>query len=149
MRIYLDNCVFNRPFDDQGYLRVRLEAEAKLYVQDQIKAGNMELVWSYILDFENAQNPFQERRMAIAQWKNRAVVNVLESPVLLETARKLLERGVKPKDALHIASAISGNAEFFLSTDDKLLNKLSNLSGISALNPIDFIGAVDDYDNGR
>lgn len=149
MRIYLDNCVFNRPFDDQGYLRVRLETEAKLYVQGQIKVGGMELVWSYILDFENAQNPFQERRMAIAQWKNRAVVNVLESSALLETAHELLGRGIKPKDALHVASAISGNAEFFLSTDDKLLNKLSNLSRIRALNPIDFIGAVDDYDNGR
>jgi len=30
MWIYLDNCCYNRPFDDQSQLRVRLEAEAKL-----------------------------------------------------------------------------------------------------------------------
>lgn len=30
MRVYLDNCMFNRPFDDQSHIRIRLEAEAKL-----------------------------------------------------------------------------------------------------------------------
>ena len=37
MRIYLDNCTFNRPFDDQGQIRIRLESEAKLYIQEKIK----------------------------------------------------------------------------------------------------------------
>lgn len=34
MRLYLDNCVFNRPYDDQSSIRVRLEAEAKLNIQE-------------------------------------------------------------------------------------------------------------------
>jgi hypothetical protein len=38
MKIYLDNCVFNRPFDNQNAIRIRLEAEAKLYIQSLIKA---------------------------------------------------------------------------------------------------------------
>jgi len=33
MRIYLDNCSFNRPFDDQTQLRIRLETEAKQLIQ--------------------------------------------------------------------------------------------------------------------
>jgi hypothetical protein len=49
MRLYLDNCAFNRPFDDQGHIRVRLEAEAKLYIQERIQEGKAELAWSYIL----------------------------------------------------------------------------------------------------
>ena len=53
MRIYLDVCAFNRPFDDQKHIRVRLEAEAKLFVQQMISCGKVELVWSYILDLEN------------------------------------------------------------------------------------------------
>jgi len=67
MRLYLDNCAFNRPFDDQSHIRVRLEAEAKLYIQGRIKEGNTELVWSYILDIENDQNLFEEKRNAIAK----------------------------------------------------------------------------------
>jgi len=46
MRIYLDNCCFNRPFDDQAQVRVLLETEAKLVVQDRIRSGNIQLVWS-------------------------------------------------------------------------------------------------------
>lgn len=32
MRIYLDNCCFNRPYDDQSHLGIRLESDAKLYI---------------------------------------------------------------------------------------------------------------------
>lgn len=69
MRIYLDNCSFNRPFDDQGQTRIWLEAEAKLCIQDKIRGGSLELAWSYILDFENEVNPFEERRSMIADWR--------------------------------------------------------------------------------
>lgn len=40
MKVYLDNCSLNRPFDDQSNYRIRIEAEAKLYVQDLIRGGN-------------------------------------------------------------------------------------------------------------
>jgi hypothetical protein len=54
MRIYLDNCCFNRPFDDQSAIRIKLETDAKLYIQEMIRIQEIELAWSYILDFENA-----------------------------------------------------------------------------------------------
>ena len=44
-RVYLENCSFNRPFDDQGQVRVRLETEAKLHIQENIRNGALELVW--------------------------------------------------------------------------------------------------------
>lgn len=50
MRVYLDNCCFNRPYDDQAFLTIRLETEAKLAIQEKIKAGQLSLGWSYILD---------------------------------------------------------------------------------------------------
>ena len=31
-------------FDDQGHLRVRLETEAKLYIQGRIRQGDLQLV---------------------------------------------------------------------------------------------------------
>lgn len=44
MRVYLDNCTFNRPFDDQTQIRIKLETEAKLYIQEKIRDGTLELV---------------------------------------------------------------------------------------------------------
>jgi len=69
LKIYLDNCCFNRPFDDQSQLRIKLESEAKLKIQDDIRAGRIDLVWSYILDLENANNPYDERRKQIDEWR--------------------------------------------------------------------------------
>lgn len=34
MRLYLDNCCFNRPYDDQSQVRVQLETLAKLHVNE-------------------------------------------------------------------------------------------------------------------
>ena len=44
VRVYLDNCCFNRPFDDQKQTRIRLEAEAKLCIQEQIRGGTLQFV---------------------------------------------------------------------------------------------------------
>ena len=49
MRVYLDNCCYNRPFDEQAQLRVRLETEAKMEIQSQMRLGILEYVWSEML----------------------------------------------------------------------------------------------------
>ena len=82
-RIYLDNCCFNRPYDDQSNLLVFLETEAKLFVQQAILQKTFELVWSYILDFENAANPYQNRKQAIAKWKKMAVMDIDASETIV------------------------------------------------------------------
>ena len=147
MKIYLDNCTFNRPFDNQSGIRIRIETEAKLYIQEQIKAGKLNLVWSYILDFENEQSPFIERKISISKWKKFAVSDVEESETLLKTANSLQKSGLKSKDALHLASAIEANAEYFITTDDGILKKTSKFDKILVVNPTDFIKKLKDYDN--
>ena len=57
MLIYLDNCCFNRPFDNQKQIRIRIETEAKLFIQEEILPGKFLLAWTYILDYENASKP--------------------------------------------------------------------------------------------
>ncbi len=126
MRVYLDNCCFNRPFDDQNQIRINLEAQAKLFVQSQIKDKQIELVWSYILDYENAFNPFEERKITIQKWKSKAILDIEENNQILETAKELISLGIKSKDALHVACAIEGRCDFFLTTDDRVLKKLAD-----------------------
>jgi predicted nucleic acid-binding protein len=147
MRIYLDVCAFNRPFDDQKHIRVRLEAEAKLYVQGKVKAGEVELVWSYILDLENDQNPFKEKRLAIEEWRKYSITYIDESDEIIDKANELVRIGVKPKDALHVASAIAGEAGYFMATDDKLLKKMAPESQISAINPVALAAIIDEHTN--
>ena len=44
MRIYMDLCCFNRPYDSQAQARIRIETEAKIIIQQKIKDGECELV---------------------------------------------------------------------------------------------------------
>jgi len=142
MLIYLDNCTFNRPFDDQGQLRVRLEAEAKLGIQEGVLAGRYDLVWSYALDYENSANPFEERRTAIAKWRSRARTDVAESAEVLRSARELETMGIAGKDALHVACALGAGCEYFVTTDDLVLSRLKGYTGIRVVSPTEFIERV-------
>jgi len=142
MKIYLDNCCFNRPFDDQSQIRIRLEAEAKLRIQVDIRERKFELVWSYILDAENKANPFEERERAIREWKQFASMNIKENAAVLEKAKDLKRQGIRSKDALHVACAIIAGCGYFLTTDDKIINKKDAVPELSLTDPIGFIKEV-------
>ena len=52
MRIYLDNCCLQRPFDDQTQPRIRVETEAVFAVLAVIQAGEHSLLSSEALEYE-------------------------------------------------------------------------------------------------
>ena len=144
MRIYLDNCCFNRPFDDQSSIRVKLETDAKLYVQLMIRSGKIELTWSYIQDFENEANPFPERKYTIEKWRYLSAIDVVENEKILSKATDFVKLGIKAKDALHLACAIAAKSEYFLTTDDFLHKKMLQSNEISVLSPIEFIKVIEE-----
>ena len=135
-RIYLDNCCFNRPFDDQNNLLVLLETESKLFIQDLIYSGKLALVWSFVLDYENSDNPFEERKRSIAAWKKLSITDCSLCVQIINAAGELMKKGLRQKDASHIACAIYAGADFFITTDKKILNK--HVQGIELINPLDF-----------
>ena len=139
MLIYLDLCCFNRPFDDQGQLIVRLQTEAKLHVQAMIQNGVLTLAWSAIIDLENAANPDRERRKVVAQWQSRACVDISTTQQVENIAEALSRKGVKAMDSLHVASAITANAAYFLTTDKALSRKMAGHHQIRVVDPIDFV----------
>jgi predicted nucleic acid-binding protein len=143
MRVYLDNCCFNRPFDDQAQVRVRLETEAKLEIQQRIKDKRIVLAWSYVLDHENEANPFEEQRETIARWRAVALADVEETAAVLHRAQEVTNRGVCATDALHVACAIAGGCNFFLTTDDLVVKRMRGFAGIVVMNPTQFVIEVE------
>ena len=140
MRVYLDNCCFNRPYDSQSQMRISLETQAKLYVQESIRNQKIELVTSYMLRFENEQNPYEIRRQAIAEYiqNNTSVyIDYDKMEEVVKEAKIILDTGIKQKDAIHVASAIIAGCDCFLTTDTRLLKYKTDK--IVRENPIDFI----------
>jgi len=145
MKVYLDNCCYNRPFDNQSNIVVKLEAEAVSFIQERIKLGKLDIVWSYIMDYENSFNPFEDRLISIEKWRQFAKEDVNTNDEIVKQAENLTSLNIKKKDALHIACALYAKCQYFLTTDLKLLNK--TVEGISIINPVDFLkiqGVQDD-----
>ena len=112
-----------------------------------MEAGRLKLIWSYINEGENYENPFQENMWAILKWKEVAEFEVTESREILLRANALVDLGLHAADALHLASAVEGKADFFLTTDDKILKKISDLEGMIVLDPIRMVEKIDEYLN--
>lgn len=116
---------------------LRLETEAKLFIQKLIRQKIIDLVWSSMLDFENDKNPANEKAERIRCWKNYAVSSVTLNAAIWNTSVALQKIGLKPEDSIHIACAIDGKAEYFVTTDKRILNK--PITGIQVINPIYFV----------
>lgn len=140
MRVYLDVCCYNRPYDDQSQLRVAMETQSKLHIQGLIKEGKLELVGSYIVDYEVSQNPYEMRKQAIVQFVQNnmtAYVGAERDEVVRPIADNIMKTGVKEKDAYHLAAAIYAGCEYFISTDIRLLKYETDR--IKLVTPIEFV----------
>ena len=68
----------------------------------------------------------------------------MSSENIRKAARQYEKRGIKPRDALHIAYAVKSGAQYFLSCDDKLVRKAAVLgANLKMANPVDFIREVE------
>lgn len=120
MRVYLDNCCFNRPYDSQSHMRISLETQAKLYIQESIRNQEIELATSYMLRFANEQNPYEIRRQAIIEYiRNNTSVYIDDDKMeeVAKEAKSIMETGIKQKDAIHVASAIIVGCDCFMTID--------------------------------
>ena len=141
-KLYLDNCCFNRPFDDQTQTKIYIETIAKLQIQAQIIEGKYELVWSSILEYENSQNPYAIRKENIKKWRDIATYFIKGNDSVLKKMKDYESIGIKTKDALHLAFAVYMDVDYFITTDKGILNK--NISEVKRMNPVDFINEKED-----
>ncbi|KZX11487.1 hypothetical protein [Methanobrevibacter filiformis] len=102
IRIYLDTCCYNRPFDDKSQVTIQLESNAKLFIQKEISNESYQLVWSFILDYENKFNPHKEQQKNIQRWENKAVFYCKPSEEIAEKATEIEAHGIHKNDAIHI-----------------------------------------------
>ena len=140
MRVYLDNCCYNRPFDEQAQLRVVLETLAKLNIQQQMRDGVLEYVWSSVLDFEISKSRFLDRSLQIMPWAKGAVINVQIDDSIRFRAKEFEANGLKAMDALHVACAEAAECDWFFTTDRGILKKARGLISMRVANPVEFFG---------
>src|ERR1043166_8893934 len=113
MRIYLDMCSIQRPLDTKTQPRIAVEAEAILGVLTLCEAAQVELMGSDTLLFELGRNPHPVRKEYALKVLAKATVFVPTNDEFVERTRRFEADGMKPLDALHLASAVIAKADYF------------------------------------
>jgi predicted nucleic acid-binding protein len=145
MKIYLDTCSLQRPLDSKTQLRVLLESEAILGLLALADAKLVELLSSEALVFEIERNPNLTRREYALEVLAKAEAFVVLEPDVEARARELNRLGFKPLDALHLASAEAGQADFLCTCDDRFLNRARTVKGLGTkvVSPVELIGELE------
>jgi len=144
MKVYLDNCCFNRPYDNQDHLSIKLETEAKLRIQEMIKEKKLLLIWSFMRDYENSANPGTSKRHSIYEWHDYSSAYISFKDDILRLSQKIAALGFGKKDSIHLSCAITGKSEYFITVDNGMLYKNNSISDIKIIDPISFIRIMEE-----
>jgi predicted nucleic acid-binding protein len=144
VKIYLDMCSIQRPLDTKTQPRIAVEAEAILGVLTLCEAGPVELMTSDTLVFELERNPHPVRKEYALKVLAKATVFILTDSQIEERARALQAEGIKPIDALLLASAVIAKAEYFCTCDERFLRraKAVDTGQTKVVSPLELITEV-------
>jgi predicted nucleic acid-binding protein len=105
-----------------------------------VEAGDVELVRSSVLQYENSRNPFSVRRQWVSRCLDLAGQYQKVDKGIRERGQELEKEGLKAIDALHLACAEVTGSEYFLTCDERVLRRYPG--EIKVLNPVDFVLAM-------
>lgn len=116
-------CFIQRPLDTKTQVRIAVEAEAILAVLTLCEAEQVDLMNSDTLLFELGRNPHPVRKEYGLKVLSKATVFVATDSDVEKRARTLAFEGLRPLDALHLASAVIAQADYFCTCADRLLKR--------------------------
>lgn len=137
-KIYLDVCCLNRTLDNLEQFRIRMEAEAVTEIIQNCEDGNWILMNSDIIEFEVSQHSDSFKQEQVKSILNVAKFYIQSTESIDLRAEEFMKLSFKFHDALHLAFAEAGDADVFLTSDDRLLRKAKqyqNIVSIEVENP--------------
>lgn len=140
LKVYLDNCCYGRPFDNQSDAEIFIETQAKMSIQSLIKYKLIELVYSTVSVEEVNAYPLEENRNSILEFiESNATyfVGKANDETAIALTEDIMKTGIKLKDASHTACAIIAKCDYLITTDKRLLKYKD--SRIKIVNPVDFL----------
>ena len=122
-KIYLDTCCLSRLFDPPTQTRVIEEAKVIDQILTYCFRGDWHWIASDVIIDEVEQTPDVEERTQVKTLLMLTHQIISVGAEEISRGLQLESLGFKEKDALHLACAESGEADIFLTTDDRLLRR--------------------------
>lgn len=149
--VYLDNCCYNRPFDDRSNIKNYLEREAILLIMQMAYDGNLCVYGSEVLQKEMSQiSNYDKRKNVEGLYQSIISDTITINEEIVSRAKIIMEQSsIKAFDSMHLASA-EQSADVLLTTDAKFLKAANRIkTRVHVKDPVMFILEVveSEYNN--
>ncbi|OIP67582.1 MAG: hypothetical protein AUK43_18930 [Oscillatoriales cyanobacterium CG2_30_40_61] len=144
-KLYLDVCCLNRPFDDWSQERNRLEGETILSIFERIVAKEWELISSEAIEAELLKMKNLDKLQNIQGLLSLATTSIMLNSSIDQRSQELENLGFGLYDSFHIACAEIARVDVLLTTDDRLLNRVTRYIdhlNVAISNPIIWLMSV-------
>jgi len=143
MKIYMDVCCLNRPFDDQSQDRIYLEAEAVLTILTHCQKGEWTLTSSDMIDYELSRLTNSMKQQKIRGMYSIAGERITVTQEVKGLSRIFQQNGVKLLDSLHLALCEAYSRDILLTTDDNFIRATGRLKiNTHIANPVTWLMEV-------
>ena len=149
--VYLELNVYSRPFDDQTKEKIRHETEAINAILEEAKKETLHLVSSDILFLEVKRILSESKRAKVVGAIKLCGAHIPQNETIEQMAQAIVDScGIKSRDALHLASAVFGEADYCLTCDGRVARKSINRCVkrvakkfgkpyVAVMNPVQFV----------
>jgi predicted nucleic acid-binding protein len=148
LKIYLDNCCYNRPFDDLTNEKNALEAKAIEDIISKTVDKKVKIYNSAAIEYELSGISEGNKKNQVEDLYDLLDLEYVEHSQEIENRVDELEKqNVRHMDAYHIAYSEKANVDYLITTDKQMLNagKKSDAK-IKIINPVELImgGDIDE-----
>ncbi|MDR2693762.1 MAG: hypothetical protein LBB74_06055 [Chitinispirillales bacterium] len=140
--IYLDTCIYGRPFDWPQTPKIRAEANAVDTVLKKRERGELRIIGSAAASFEIGQITNAAKRKTIDAYYRKAITETTTPTTQIKKrVGVLMTAGLGDMDAAHLAIAEDAGAGFLLTVDKDFIKKCNdlNLTIVKVMNPTTFV----------
>jgi len=145
MKFYLDNCCYNRPYDDQRQEKIHLEGEAILAMISKCKQNNDVIIGSPALDFEidNIENIEKKEKVKIFYNQTITIKADYTTEIFTRVQELHKQTSIRTLDIFHLSIAELNGADILFTTDIRFEKAVSKLNlNIKVINPLKYFMEV-------
>ena len=141
MRVYLDNCCYNRLLDDRSYSHIYYERNSVMLILELAEHSAIQLIGSQMLVKEIQEIPDKYKCAILQMIYSLCTDEISVDRSILTRAEEIRHiSNIKYKDSIHLACAESANADVLLTTDKKFLNNCQRITTYTkVMNPNEWL----------
>ena len=144
MRIYMDVCCLNRPFDDCNNDRISIESEAILKILYRCQEESWQLLGSDTIDLEISRTSDLDKKQKVLSLYSTASFKIGFNAEIELLAQSYQQYGLKLFDSVHLACAEYAHVDVLLTTDKSFLYKAQQIGNLHTKveNPVNWLMEV-------